>query len=265
MLTLYLRLIGARIRAQMQYRISFALDIAGTTAATALEFVVILLLLARFQSVAGWTIEEIGLLYGLTSIAFSLCELIARGFDSPFERMIQQGNFDRVLTRPVGSFFQILASEFQLRRLGRTVQGAAVLAYAFSRLPIDWTLANIILVPLTIISGTAIYGGLAVIGATLCFWTVKTPEVINVFTFGGQQLVSYPLSIYNRWIRTVFLAIIPVAFVNYPVSLVLLERSDPFGLPAQLAWAAPLVATAFFSLALLFWRFGVSKYQSTGS
>jgi len=191
--------------------------------------------------------------------------MIGRGFDAPFELMMQRGTFDTVLTRPLGGFFQVLASEFQLRRLGRTFQALAVLAFAFSQLPIAWTPAKLLLIPLTIISGTTIYLGLFVMGSTLCFWTIKTPEVINAFTFGGNTMTSYPLSIYNRWIRTVFLFIIPVAFVNYPTALVLLGRSDPLGLPPWLAWIAPLVAAIFFATARGVWQLGVSKYTSSGS
>jgi ABC-2 type transport system permease protein len=264
-LTLYFRLIGARIRAQMQYKLSFALDMGSFALLTWVEFAATLVLLQRFGSLGGWTVPEIAMLYGFSSIAFSLAEMIGRGFDAPFERMIQQGAFDGVLTRPLGSFFQVLASEFQLRRLGRTFQAMAVLAYAFSQLPISWTPAKLALVPLTIASGATIFTGLAVIGATMCFWTVKTPEVINVFTAGGYQIGGYPQHIFNRWIRSVFLFVVPVTFASYPTGLVLLDRRDPSGLPAEIAWAAPLVAALFRGVASPFWRVGVTKYTSTGS
>ena len=78
-------------------------------------------------------------------------------------------------------------------------------------------------------------------------------------------MTSYPLGIYNRWLRAVFIYIVPVAFVNYPTALFLLERTDPFGMPAALAWAAPLVAALFFLVALGIWQIGVTKYASTGS
>lgn len=265
MWTLYWRLVAARIRAQMQYKVSFWLELFGFALSTGLEFAVIAILFARFPSIAGWTVAEVALLYGLTSVTFSLNEMIARGFDAPFEAMMQQGTFDKILIRPLSAFFQVLASEFQLRRLGRTLQGLAVLAYAFNRTEISWTPAKALLLPLTIASGVIIYMGLFVIGATICFWTIKTPEVVNAFTFGGNQMISYPLSIYNRWMRGIFLFLVPVAFVNYPAALVLLERTDPDGLPPGLAWAAPLVAALFFLLARLFWAIGVGKYASTGS
>lgn len=265
MFFLYWRLIGARIKSQMQYKVSFVLELAGFAVTTALEFSIIVILLTRFPSIAGWQIEEVALLYGLTSIAFGLAEMSGRGFDAPFELMMQRGTFDTILIRPLGSFFQVLASEFQLRRLGRTIQGVAALGYAFMQIDIAWTFDKLLLLPLTIVSGSVIYLALLVIGATICFWTIKTPEVINAFTFGGQELTSYPLSIYNRWIRTLFLWIVPVAFVNYPAALLLLERSDPYGLPPTLAWAAPLVAALFFAAARGFWQIGVTKYQSVGS
>src|SRR5262245_57929721 len=265
MLSLYFRLIGARIRAQMQYKVSFWLDLLGFMLVTVLEFATIAILLTRFNGVAGWSIEEVALLYGLTAMGLSLAEMAGRGFDLPFEQMMERGSFDAVLIRPLGAFFQVLASEFQLRRLGRAFQGSAVLVYALARLRIDWTPSKLLLLPLAVLSSAVIYSGLIVIGATICFWTIKTPEVINAFTFGGEELSSYPLSIYSRPLRAVFLYLVPIGFANYPTTLLLLGRSDPHGLPAWLAWFAPLVAALFFSVALLFWRLGVSKYTSTGS
>lgn len=265
MLRLYFRLIGSRVRSQMQYRVSFITELLGFALVTGLEFAVIAILVGRFGGVGGWGLAETALLYGLTSLAFSIAEMAGRGFDAPFERMIQQGGFDGVLTRPLSPFFQVLTADFQLRRLGRSAQALLVLGYAFGRLAIDWTPDRLLLVPLTVAAGAAIYLALIVVGATLTFWTIKTPEVINVFTFGGEQLTSYPLSIYHEALRTLFLFIVPVGFANYPAALYLLGRQDPTGLPAWLAWCAPLAAAGFCALALRFWAYGVSKYTSTGS
>jgi len=265
MVALYFRLIGARVRAQMQYRVSFWLEMFGLGLTTALEFLVLVLLFARFPAVAGWSLPEVALLYGLSSSAFGFAEMIGRGFDSPFERMMVAGTFDAVLVRPLGSFFQILASEFHLRRLGRIAQAGAVMAYALLQADVHWSVAHVLLLPLTLVSGTLIFMAITLIGATICFWTIKTPEVINVFTSGGDFMASHPFSIYSRPIRSVFASVIPLAFVNYPAALVLLNKTDPHGFPPQLAWAAPLVASLFFALALRFWQFGVSKYTSAGS
>ena len=156
MLRLYLTLIGARVRAQMQYKVSFWTELVGFGLVTGLEFVSVAILFSRFGSIGGWGIAEVALLYGLTSLSFGLAEMVARGFDSPFERMMQQGAFDTVLTRPLGSFFSILASDFQLLRLGRISQALLVLGYALAVLPIGWTPARLLIVPLAVLSGASV-------------------------------------------------------------------------------------------------------------
>jgi len=59
--------------------------------------------------------------------------------------------------------------------------------------------------------------------------------------------------------------VIPMAFINYYPSLYLLDKPDPFGLPAWVPFLSPFVAVFAFLGALAIWRFGVSHYQSTGS
>ena len=265
MVALYFTLIGARIRAQMQYRVSFWLDMLGFALFTGLEFAAIAVLVTRFDGIVGWSVSEMMLLYGLSNIAFGISEMVGRGFDAPFESLIISGGFDGILSRPLGSFFQILSGEFQLRRLGRIGQASLILGYGLSQSPISWSLDRVLLLPLTIASGSLIFMGLTIIGATVTFWTIKTPEAIHILTSGGVQLGSYPLNIYQRALRTLFLFILPVGFASYPAAIYLLGKIDPLGLPFWSAWLSPLVAGVFFWLTLQFWRFGVSHYTSSGS
>jgi len=264
-LALYWRLIGARIRAQLQYKASFVIEVLSFLVLTGLEFIAVAIIVVRFGNVGGWTLRELALLYGLGSISFGIAEMAGRGFDSPFEAMIQRGTFDMLLIRPRGVFFQVLSSEFQLRRLGRVLEGLALLVWSLSGATIDWSLPKVLVLPVAVASGAVVYTALIVAGATICFWTIKTPEVINAFTVGGKELTSYPLGIYDRWIRGVFLFMVPVAFTNYPAALLILERSDPLGFPAAAAWFAPIVATLAMAAALAFWRIGLRKYASAGS
>ena len=63
---LYLRIIAARIRAQLQYRASFALETVGMFFVTFLDFVVILVIFANVPALAGWSRAEVALLYGIS-------------------------------------------------------------------------------------------------------------------------------------------------------------------------------------------------------
>ncbi len=263
-LKLYGVLIRAQVSAQLQYRVSFLVQAVGQFFATFTDFVMLLLLFQRFPSIAGWTLGEVAFLYGLGGLAFGISDLLCSGFDG-LSKMIRLGTFDRVLTRPVGTFAQVLAGDVQIRRLGKIVQGAVTLGLAISWLDIAWSAPKILVLVSAVVAGVVIFTAIWVIGAAITFWTVETSEVTNVFTYGGEALVSYPMPIYAQGIRHFFTFVVPLVFVSYLPALYILERPDPLGLPPFLQLCSPVVAVAFLLVARVCWAFGVRHYLGTGS
>jgi ABC-2 type transport system permease protein len=159
----------------------------------------------------------------------------------------------------------VLASDVQIRRVGRIAQGAFALGLAVVWLDLAWTAPKVVVTILAVISGTVVFSAIWVIGAAITFWTVETSEVQNVFTYGGEELVSYPLPIYSEGVRHFFTFVVPLAFVTYLPALYILGREDPLGLPAVFQLGSPVVAILFFLFARLCWALGVRHYQGTGS
>jgi len=261
---LYAVLIRAQASAQWQYRTSFFIQTVSHFLLTFTDFIMLLLLFHRFPSIAGWTLAEVAFLYGLGGLAFGISDLLCGGFDN-LSRMIRLGTFDRVLTRPVGTFAQVLASDIQIRRLGRIAQGGVSFGLALSWLEIAWSPDKILVTVSAIASGVVIFTAIWVIGAAITFWTVETSEVTNVFTYGGEALVSFPMPIYAQGIQRFFTYVVPLAFVSYLPALYILERPDPMGLPPVLQLCSPIVAGLFLIAARFCWALGVRHYQGTGS
>src|SRR5262245_48333730 len=140
-LRLYFRYLGISLRSQMQYRVSFAFQSFAHFLITGLEFVGIAAVFLRFGQINGWTLEQMGLFYGIISVAFAIAEGVPRGFDV-FPNLIKAGDFDRILLRPRSAAFQILGQGFQLMRIGRFSQGMIVLIWASQRLDLTWTFAS---------------------------------------------------------------------------------------------------------------------------
>ncbi len=261
---LYLRLVGALVRGQMQYRASFAMQMFGSFAGNALELVVLPFTFARFQNLAGWSLGEVLFLFALASISFGLHEIVTAGFENISE-LIRQGTFDRVLLRPVTPFTQMLAADFSTRRFGRALTGVVALGIALTQTHVVWTWGKFLFFPITIASSVLLFAGITVLGATLCFWTIERTEVINIFTYGGTYMASYPISILQNWLRQIVTFVIPLAFVAYYPGLYFLDRTDPFGVPPQVSFLAPVVSVVFFAFAWRVWEWGVRHYQSTGN
>ncbi len=264
-LRLYTHLLSTQIRAQAQYKLNMAIDIGTYFAVTSLEFGAMLLYFGPFPSMFGWKVGEVALLYSIMCISFGIAEMFGAGIDL-FPDTIRLGEFDRILLRPASSFLLVVGSDFRLRRLGRISQGIIAMFVTLRLLPdLHWTLAKFIALLLGIGSGSILFMCVLVLGATLCFWTVETTELTNILTYGGREMLSYPIVIYHQILQRFFLFVVPLAFSSYVPTCYLLGRSLPFGLPNEVVFIAPLVALLFGLLAGAIWQFGVRHYQSTGS
>ncbi|MBN1976676.1 MAG: ABC-2 family transporter protein [Anaerolineae bacterium] len=265
-LDVYRRLIAVRIRSQLQYRVSTLLDFVATIIVTGVEFGALALVFQRFDTIAGWTLGEVAFLYGLVTAAFGAMDLIFGGFDpDTFGPMVQRGALDQLLLRPVSITFQVFGSTFLLRRFGKIAQGIAIFYLALSMTDVAWTPAKIAYLPVVFASQVVFFGGLFIIGATSTFWTVQRVEAINIFTYGGSELMSYPMTIYAKWMRRFFTTIVPMIFLNYYPALYFLDKPDPLNGPAWAPFLAPVAGVGMLAAALGFWRFGLKHYASTGT
>ncbi|TXS36067.1 ABC transporter permease [Streptomyces sp. OR43] len=252
------------LRSTMAYRTSFVLTTFGNFAATAFDFVTILLMFSHIDVLGGYTLPEIALLYGSAGMAFGLADLLMGSMDR-LGRRVRDGTLDTLLVRPVPVLAQVAADRFALRRLGRVSQGALVFGYALVTLDIDWTVVKVLMVPLMVLSGAAIFGAVFVAGAAFQFVAQDASQVQNSFTYGGATLLQYPPTVFATDLVRGVTFVVPLAFVNWLPALYVLGRDYPLGLPDWVAFLPPLVAGACCAAAGLAWRAGLRAYRSTGS
>lgn len=266
MLSLYRRLVSYEIRSQLQYRVPFLLDSLASFMGTAIGFATLVLILQRFDNVAGWDLGEVAFLYGTVELAFGIMDMLFSGFDpANFGIRVRLGTFDQMLLRPVSVTLQVFASNLQMRRIGRILQGGLALAVALSLVDVQWTVIKLLYLPVIELSMVAFFGGLFIIGATITFWTVESIEAINVLTYGGTEMMAYPMSIYPAWMRRFFTFIVPAIFLNYYPALYFLDKSDPLNLPGWMSFLSPVAGLAVLLAGLAFWNYGIRHYQSTGT
>ena len=115
----------------MQYKGSFFLTIFGQLMTSLSTLFSIWFMFTRFNSVEGFTFEEVLVCFAVMLFSFSLAECFARGLDG-FARVIGNGEFDRVMVHPRNEIFQILASRVELSRIGRFIQALLSLRTFFA-------------------------------------------------------------------------------------------------------------------------------------
>ena len=261
---LYRRLLGIQIRSELAYRASFLLGILTQAMNNLAEFAALAMILSRFEGLGGWGLREVAFLYGMVCAAFGVMDLVFSGFDPEgFGLEVRRGTFDRLLLRPADITLQVLGSKFLLRRLGRIAQGAAIFAVAVPR--VEWTLLKVVYLPFVFVSIVLFFGALFMIGSTITFWTIESIEAMNILTYGGTEMMSYPMHIYGQDLRRFFTYIVPAAFMNYTPALYFLDLPDPLGLPIYTRYLAPLAGAGMMAVATAFWHYGIRHYASTGS
>lgn len=261
---LYLRYISVSFQAQMQYKISFLLQLIGQFGGTAIEFFAIWTLFNRFNQLGTWTLAEVALFYGTVNTAFACADAISRGFDL-FGKMIREGGFDRLLLRPRSTVLQLLGTEFTLKRMGRLLQGLAVLGWSLSTLQIPLSLFTVWLLFTAWLGSIALFIGIVIVQATLTFWTIESLEIMNILTYGGVETAQYPFSIYRKWFQRFFTFLIPLACVSYFPLLAVLNKTAEFSVPLWVCYVSPIAGFIFLGVSLKLWKIGERYYCSTGS
>ncbi|QSX04700.1 ABC-2 family transporter protein [Sedimentibacter sp. zth1] len=256
---LYIKYLSIYIKSMMEYKVSFLLTTIGQFLTTFTVFLGVYFMFDRFNSVNGFTFSEILLCFSIVLMAFSLSECFFRAFDL-FSSVISNGEFDRMLVRPKNLIFQVLASKIEITRIGRLLQAIIMLIYAILTIDIVWSISKILIILFMIVGGTAMFAGLYIIYATICFFTIEGLEFMNIFTDGSREFGKYPMSIYGDGVLKFYTYVIPLACVQYYPLMYLLNKTDNI-----INMFTPIMGIVFLIPSLIFWKIGLKHYKSTGS
>lgn len=258
-LKLYMHYVSVNIRSMMQYKTSFFLSALGQFLVSFNVLLGIFFMFQRFSSVEGFTYSQVLLCFSIFLMEFSLAEIFARGFDT-FSTIVRRGEFDRILVRPQGEILQVLGSNFDLTRMGRMMQAVVMFVYGIKKSGVDWDFTKILTVIFMLIGGSAMFAGIFIFQAALCFFTLEGLEIMNIFTDGAREFGKYPMEVYGRKMLIFTTFFIPYSLVQYyPLLYILGRKTSPFYM------FLPLGAMWFLLPALAFFKFGVGHYTSSGS
>ncbi len=255
---LYFKFLAVHLKSAMAYKASFFLTCLGQMLTSLNVYLGVVFLLDRFGTVGGYALPELTLCYGCVLLASSLASCFGRGFDA-FSRILSNAQFDRILVRPRGLAFQVLCQEMKPTAAARVLQGVLMLIYGIQGGQIQWAAGKALTVAEMVLCGAAIFFGVYLLYAALCFFTLEGLEVMNIFTNGIQEYGKYPFDVYGKGVLWLLTLLVPMALVQYWPLQYLLGRGP--------AWYGllPLASLLFLLPCAAAWRFGVAHYRSTGS
>jgi ABC-2 type transport system permease protein len=257
-LRLYVLLQRASARGAMQYRLNTVIGIISGAIWQGTGFAFIWVVMHTFPSLAGWGLAEIAFLYGLRLTAHALAMIPLMSVHD-IHSVVRNGEFDRFLLRPLNPLVQLMGNRMGISQFGDLLVGVTLLAVAGQNAHVQWNAWLIAFCFVAIIGGALIEAAFFV---ALCSLSLRMIDTFALRVFVDDifsKFGSYPMKIFGSTVEWLLTFVLPVAFVAYvPSGVVLGKLDNPWAL------AAPLLGVVLVALAYLIWRRQLDHYQSVG-
>ncbi len=247
------------IKARMQYRADFIISSIGMFFSSLATLSVFWVILNTVPSLAGWSLMEMIFIYAFYMIAISPMQILFdHAWNIRFE--IQQGTFLKYYFRPLNMMFYYMSEMFDLKGLTQLFLGIALLIYASIQLHIDWTVARVILLFITLFSAALVQISIIVAASCAAFWVIDSYPVLGL-AWKLREFSPYPMTIFDGAFRFAFTYIIPIGFVSFYPSQIFLRPEQV----SPLTYFSPLIGIGLFAITYWIWTLGVNSYTGTGS
>lgn len=256
---IYCKILAQDLKSKMSYRADFIISTIGMVFTNIAGFISFWILFSNFPSIDGWSYYEILFLYGFSLISLTPVQCL---FDNNWSlrTYVYSGDFIKYCFRPINLFFYFQSEIFDIKGLGQLAFGIGTIAYSWNKLGLDFTPLILLKLIIFMITSSLIMIAVQNAAAATCFWIQNSFYVLD-FVMSFKDYSKYPITIFSPVFRFIFTFIMPIAFIAYYPSIVIL-RPDEVPL---LSWLSPFIGILFFFLSYKFWMYGASKYSGTGS
>ena len=258
-LNIYRKILAQDIKSKMSYRADFIISTFGMIFTNIAGFVSFWIVFQNFSSINGWDYHEMLFLYGFSLVAITPVQCF---FDNNWSlRMyVRDGDFIKYYFRPINMFFYFQSEVFDIKGLGQLAFGIATIVYSWHKLALPVTFIAILKTVIFLISASLVMIAMQNAAAAACFWMTNSFFILD-FAFKMKDYAKYPVTIFNPVFKFIFTFVLPIAFIAYYPSIVILRPGE---IPL-LSWLSPLVGVILFYLSYKFWMYGTTKYSGTGS
>lgn len=230
-------------------------------------FYVLKVIMEKSGSLNGWSFGQVVVLYGLFMFTHSFQDMF---FIQTrwIEGSILSGEFDRMLLRPMGVFFQFFTGTANICGVYELVPGIIVFLYGCHLVDFQWTVLNIIRILTVIVGGTLISAAVFTATGSIAFWTKKSNELLDFNLNIVAKTTSYPLNIYPKWFMRFFTFVVPLGFITfYPAcGLLGIDNGMEFPFPLELPIVCLALGIFCFWIGKKIFEYGLkNRYESCGS
>lgn len=258
LLKLSLTLVGASIRAQLEYRMNFIVNVIGSVLSAGGALVGLLILLGENGSLGGWSYNEAMLVVGIFTLVQGFIGSCLQPNLNRIGDSIRTGTMDFDLLKPVDTQFFVSVRYVNIFRLTDVVVGLALISWAANGIASITPTGMALGLLLVGVALTIVYS-IWFLLTTTAFWFVKVEHITELFE-SSFQAGQFPVAVFPGWLRWLFTLIIPVAFITTVPAATIAGRTQPGAILAACALGATLAM-----ISRLVWKRALKSYTSASS
>ena len=260
----YLLILNLQVRSRMAFRGNFYIFLVGVLLKELAMLVMLVVIVQRFDGLAGWGMWEIAFLYSIATFTMRNYESFAGGVREVIS-LVKTGEMDAYLLTPLSPLFLINARHTRIWRMYYNIGILAVAIFCGWQAGIAFTMGNAIRFVVMMLSAMLVVYAIYLIVFSFAFRVVEVNSAVSILDDITRNYMIYPISIYGAVGSFLFTFILPLGFAAYYPSAYLLGRTEDILYHPLLGVLTPVIALLWLGIAHIFWRFGVRRYESTGS
>jgi ABC-2 type transport system permease protein len=257
---LFTRFIAQNIKIKLEYKADFVLMLISGSVLQLLGLLFLSVLFSKIPPIQGWNLWEIVLMLALIYFTEGVVSFAFEGMWRMM-RLVNMGDLDRLLLRPVSPILQIVTYDLGPHGIGNMVTGIVLFVIALGQTQIVWTADKIIFMPVFLISAAAIRTSISFAANCSGFWLTSFYNAFPLMVHQMADFAKYPSTLFTAPIQFFITVVLPYAFISYLPAVYLFQK-EPWG---ALAWLAPAVAGWCMWIARFVFYRGLSKYDSPGN
>lgn len=259
-LTLIIDFFLFRLKSKMNYRLNFFIESIHAPIYIGVLFLTLLLTYDKTASLGGLTRPDAILMFLVFNFIYAVAFILfIDGFRDFLWNKIRQGDLDLLMLKPMNLKFLVGFSKPATEGLLYLIAIlACCLVYAYNY-PVHASFGDWLRFITSIVLGLIIQWLILLVYAAAGFYFTKAQQIYEMFhkiaDFG-----QYPLPIFPSSLQFILVTILPMAFLSYFPTALLLGRISPF----ILVWSLIFIGILYL-LQRLVWHYGLRHYTSASS
>lgn len=258
-LRLWLHFVRFSFSKALQFRLDFCFRFAMDLCYYAMHLAFFHILYRHTLLLGGWTLDEALVFIAGYFVVDALHMTLYASNMWMFPLLVNKGDLDGYLVRPVSSLFFVSFREFAANSFLNLLCALGILGWALARFPGGFTAPGLALYAVLLLLGVFLFWCLQMCFLIPVFWMHSNRGLGDTF-FAVSSAMNRPDRIYTGWARRVFVGILPFAVIaSFPA------RTFLEGLDAGLLLHMLAASAGAFLAMLWMWRAGLRAYASASS